>query len=263
MPKGDREIGKADPEDGTTPIANLLLEALIIANLTSKERAAILFLIRRTYGWLINGKRLKEDAIDLTTWAKILQVKDNTRASKILSTLEDKGAIKRELIGPGKGYIYTINTTVANWNNCLNQQLLSEMATLALPKRTRVVLSQKTTPSATKLASEKEKIKEILNKENISTDKKAEKIWGKALTELRNQVNKANFDTWLKDTVGLRYAEGVFVIGVPGAYVADNIQHNQKSLIEKTLAALLEGPVSIEFEILDRERALVESSNAQ
>ncbi|MFC2011189.1 replication protein [Chloroflexota bacterium] len=55
MPKGDRKILKADPEDGTTPVANLLLEALVIAKLTSKERAACLFLIRRTYGWQING----------------------------------------------------------------------------------------------------------------------------------------------------------------------------------------------------------------
>ena len=31
MPKGDKEKLKADPEDGTTPVANLLLEALISA----------------------------------------------------------------------------------------------------------------------------------------------------------------------------------------------------------------------------------------
>lgn len=54
MPKGDREKLKADPEDGTTPIAHLLLEAFSIANLTKKELQAVLFLMRRTYGWLIN-----------------------------------------------------------------------------------------------------------------------------------------------------------------------------------------------------------------
>ena len=36
MPKGDRERLKADPDDGTTPIANLLLEAAIMAKVTSK-----------------------------------------------------------------------------------------------------------------------------------------------------------------------------------------------------------------------------------
>ena len=160
MPKGDREILKADPEDGTTPVANLLLEALVVANLTSKERAAVLFIIRRTYGWHINGKRSKADVIPLATWVKVLQVKDNTRASRILSGLEKKQVIQRVSLGPGKSYVYTINTTVANWDNCLNVQLLSEMTTLALPKMTRVVLSQKTTPSVANLASPKE----ILNK---------------------------------------------------------------------------------------------------
>jgi hypothetical protein len=45
MTKGDRAILKADPDDGTTPIANLLLEALVVAKLTSKERASVLLLI--------------------------------------------------------------------------------------------------------------------------------------------------------------------------------------------------------------------------
>ena len=52
MPKGDKEILKADPEDGTTPIANLLLEAVAIARLSGKEKGIILYLWRRTYGWL-------------------------------------------------------------------------------------------------------------------------------------------------------------------------------------------------------------------
>ena len=160
MPKGDREILKADPEDGTTPIANLLLEALIVANLTSKERAAVLFIIRRTYGWHINGNRSKADVIPLKTWVKVLQVKDTTRTSRILSGLEKKQVIQRESLGPGKSYVYTINTTVANWDNCLNVQLLSEMTTLALPQMTRVVLSQKTTPNVANSAL----LKEILNK---------------------------------------------------------------------------------------------------
>jgi phage replication O-like protein O len=158
MPKGDREILKADPDDGTTPIANLLLEALVVANLTSKERASVLFLIRRTYGWHVNGNRLKADVIPLRTWAKALQVKDTTRASRILSGLEKKRVIKRESLGPGKSYLYTINTIIADWDNCTNFQLLSEMTILALPKMTRVALSIRAIPVNTELALRKEKL---------------------------------------------------------------------------------------------------------
>ena len=71
MPKGDREILKADPEDGTTPIANLLLEALSIVKLTTKERSVVLFLITRTYGWQVNGERLRIDEISLSEFIGI------------------------------------------------------------------------------------------------------------------------------------------------------------------------------------------------
>ena len=58
MPKGDRVIGKADPEDGTTPVANLLLEALAMAHLSGEEKGAVLYLWRQTYGW-VDGKGIQ------------------------------------------------------------------------------------------------------------------------------------------------------------------------------------------------------------
>lgn len=252
MPKGDREKLKADPEDGTTPIANLLLEALIIANLTSKERAAVLFLIRRTYGWQVNGTRLKKDVIPLQIWVRVLQVKDTTRASRILTGLERKQVIKRESLGPGKSYCYTINTSIANWDNCLNKQLLSEMTTVALPKMTRVVLSQKTTPPATNLASPKERLKKVLNKEDITIsslekDKQAEEIWEEALSQLKMHVSRGNYTTWLENTVGLSYREGQFFIGVPSADVAEHLNKSQYSLIERVVVGLTQPDTKIYF----------------
>ena len=60
MPKGDKEKLKADPEDRIIAITHLLPEAFSVAQLTGKELQAILFLIRRTYGWLINGEIQKD-----------------------------------------------------------------------------------------------------------------------------------------------------------------------------------------------------------
>lgn len=166
MPKGDREILKADPDDGFTSIANLLLEALAIVRVTTNERAAVLFLIRRTYGWQVNGNRLKADVIPLSIWAKVLQVNDTARASKILAGLVKKCIVKRQYLGSGRSYIYSVNAFVAEWDkSCLDRQLLSEMKTLALPRMTRVALSRKTTPANMNLASRKEK-----NEKNIKTN---------------------------------------------------------------------------------------------
>ncbi len=167
MPKGDKELLKADPEDGTTPIANLLLEALAIAKLTGKEKGAVLYLWRVTYGWHVNGQRLKEREITLPTWAKVL-LTDDAKASKILSGLVNKSILLRNYLGPGKSYSYSMNTRVAEWDKgCLNRQGLSDIVRQGLPLTTRVVLPKETTPPDTTLVSPKERLKKVLKKDSI------------------------------------------------------------------------------------------------
>jgi len=164
MPKGDKDILKADPEDGTTPIANLLLEALAIAKLTGKEKGIVLYLWRRTYGWDKEGKRLKERAISLSEFGKVCN-SDNATISKLLSSLVRKNVLKREFAGPGKGYSYTMNTRVGEWDKCcINHQLLKELSIQPLVKMTTQQLSKTPTPPDTNLATPKESIKERLKK---------------------------------------------------------------------------------------------------
>jgi chromosomal replication initiator protein len=66
----------------------------------------------------------------------------------------------------------------------------------------------------------------------------AQEIWEAALGELEVQVSKANYRTWLRKTVGLSYQDSQFVIGVPNTFVAEYLDKNQRSLIEKTLVSL-------------------------
>lgn len=171
MPKGDRVILKADPEDGTTPISNLLLEAVAIAKLTAREIRAILWLWRRTYGWQKNGGRLKEAIIPLSEWARVLDT-DSSHASTVLSLLASKKIFTRIFIGPGKGYHYSMNTRVTEWGNgCINQQRLQEIVREGLPKTVTVPLPKTVTPSDTNLAMPKERLKKIKE----STPKKGDK----------------------------------------------------------------------------------------
>jgi chromosomal replication initiator protein len=79
--------------------------------------------------------------------------------------------------------------------------------------------------------------------------KSPKEIWEAALGELQVQVNKANFDTWLRDTEGLRYRDEVFTIGAPNAFVAEWLGNRQLSLIKKTLANIIGDQVSIDFVI--------------
>lgn len=254
MPKGDRGILKADPEDGHTPVANLLLEALAIAKLTGKEKGAILYLCRKTYGWQKNGKRLKEAIISLSEWANVLST-DKSHASSLLSGLESKNIIMRRFTGPGKGYYYSVNTRVAEWgNSCINQQQLREITKQPLPKNATVGLPKMTTPSATNLASRKETIKESLNKDirdldidSLLNPKEAHKIWKAVLGKLQLQVSKSNYRTWLKGTEGLGYKGDCFIVGVPSSFVAEYLDQNQSSLIEKTIIGITKHKIEVYF----------------
>ncbi len=129
MPKGDYLIGKADPLDGTTPIANLLLEALARAKLSGGEKGAVLYLWRQTYGWTNGaGGRRKEAEISLASWASAIGA-NITYASRVLKTLVDQSVIQRKDRGQGKGYTYTMNPMVKQWA-CLDWKALSKQASV-------------------------------------------------------------------------------------------------------------------------------------
>jgi len=132
MPKGDRLKLKADPEDGTTPVANLLLEAVAMAKISGLQKGAILYLWRQTYGWVSkDGKRRKECKITLTEWMKALD-SSKSRTSSALSELHNKGIMSRRIADPWGGYYYAINTHISKWNsNCINLAKLSERLGIA------------------------------------------------------------------------------------------------------------------------------------
>ena len=154
MPKGDRAKLKADPEDGTTPIANLLLEALAMAHLSGEQKGAVLFLWRRTYGWEVEGRRKTENVISLTEWALALNT-HSEYASRLIAGLIQKRVILRRDLGQGKGYSYSMNTRVNEWDKgCLNSEGLS--------KRYSVPSTKRITPPDTILVMPKESIKESI-----------------------------------------------------------------------------------------------------
>ena len=77
----------------------------------------------------------------------------------------------------------------------------------------------------------------------------AQEIWEAALGELQLQVNKPNYQTWFKGTGGLSYQGDRFVIGAANAFVAEYLDRNQRSLIEKTLIGLTGRNVNAVFKV--------------
>ncbi len=82
----------------------------------------------------------------------------------------------------------------------------------------------------------------------------AQQIWETALGELQIQVNKPNYLTWLEKTAGLSYHDNQFVVGVPNTFVAEYLDKNQRSLIEKTLIGLTGRDIKVVFQVDSRQR---------
>lgn len=79
--------------------------------------------------------------------------------------------------------------------------------------------------------------------------KPAHQIWEAALGELQIQVNRPNYRTWLAKTTGLDYEKGQFIVGVPNTFVAEYLDKNQRSLIEKVLTGITHQKVRVQFQI--------------
>lgn len=197
MPKGDRFKGKADPADGTTPVSNLLLEALAMAKLSGKEKGIVLYLWRMTYGWKGKRGRLKKRRITLKEWAKVLGTTE-TRASEIVAELAGKKVIIRESLGQGKGYEYSMNTQITEWNGkIIDASVLLKLVTLpescnpsiilesTLPESCNPSLPESCNPSV----PAKEILKKQLNKSPLQ-DVKTSSDFSSFKNQLGNGSNK-------------------------------------------------------------------------
>jgi chromosomal replication initiator protein len=92
----------------------------------------------------------------------------------------------------------------------------------------------------------------------------AKDIWEAALGELQLQLSRTNYDTWLKDTVGLSYQGDQFVVGVPSTFSIEWLEKRLTSLIQKTLIGIIGGDgVSVRFEIRDRSTSARSKGNGK
>ncbi len=81
-------------------------------------------------------------------------------------------------------------------------------------------------------------------------DPAARRVWDTALGQLQLQVTRPNFDTWLKDTVGLAAANGTFLIGTPSDFVSEWLSEKMRPVIARTVSAILGQPVSVHFQVV-------------
>jgi chromosomal replication initiator protein len=89
-------------------------------------------------------------------------------------------------------------------------------------------------------------VKQMLVKES------AKEIWEAVLGELQVQLTRTNYDTWLRDTVGLGYQGNQFVVGVPSPFAIEWLEKRLSSLIKKTLIGIIGDEVNVNFQIQEQ-----------
>ncbi|MFQ5996285.1 MAG: chromosomal replication initiator protein DnaA [Dehalococcoidales bacterium] len=95
-------------------------------------------------------------------------------------------------------------------------------------------------------------------------NRSAQEIWDAALGELQIQVSKPNYRTWLEKTVGVNYQDNQFVVSVPNTFIAEYLDRNQRSLIEKTLINLTSShDIQVSFQVDGRYKNLADTRGCQ
>ncbi len=72
-------------------------------------------------------------------------------------------------------------------------------------------------------------------------------IWEIARSQLRLQMTKSTYDTWVRDTSCLAFEDGAFVIGVANGYAKDWLSMRLRPVIKRTLTSILGQAVDVSF----------------
>jgi chromosomal replication initiator protein len=80
-----------------------------------------------------------------------------------------------------------------------------------------------------------------------------DQIWQAAQEELRFQLSKPSYETWLKNAALLSLDNNAFRIGVPTKLAKDWLEDRYSALIKETLSAIMSREVSLAFEVVGGE----------
>ena len=77
----------------------------------------------------------------------------------------------------------------------------------------------------------------------------ARETWEAAKGGLQVQISRANFNTWIKDSVGLSHRGQQFVVGTPSSFAREWLDKHCRSLVTKVLISILGEQVEVQFEV--------------
>ena len=81
-------------------------------------------------------------------------------------------------------------------------------------------------------------------------DRSPSSVWETALGQLELQVTRPNFETWLRNTVGLELDQGQFIVGVPTDFAIEWLRSRMAGQIGRTVSQLLGADMAVQFQVL-------------
>jgi hypothetical protein len=86
-----------------------------------------------------------------------------------------------------------------------------------------------------------------IDPEDDGPSAEAHRIWTRSLEELKLQMTKATFDTWLRGSKVVEAGEGCLTIAVQHVHAVDWLQNRLLPVIERTVARHADGEIKITF----------------
>ncbi|MEX0786078.1 MAG: DnaA N-terminal domain-containing protein, partial [Dehalococcoidia bacterium] len=93
-------------------------------------------------------------------------------------------------------------------------------------------------------------------------DRSPEAVWGAALGQLELQVTRPNFETWLRNTNGLRYERESFIVGVSSDFCVEWLRSRMSPLIDRTVSQIVGHTVAVSFQVLGAPAATSEAATS-
>lgn len=94
-------------------------------------------------------------------------------------------------------------------------------------------------------------------------DRSPQTFWETVLGQLELQVTRPNFDTWLRGTAGKRFEEDTLVVGVSTDFAIEWLRSRMNLQINRTASNVAGRSLTVSFEVLNAQPALVHSNTTQ
>jgi chromosomal replication initiator protein len=91
----------------------------------------------------------------------------------------------------------------------------------------------------------------------------AEQAWQSVLGQLQMEMPRASFDTWVRDTRPMLYADGLLTVGVRNAYARDWLESRLASTVSRLLIGIMNSNVSVRFVVSNGDEKTASSSDPE